>query len=272
MRGGVELGRGPRELVGDVGVVVGPAADTGSGSEPIRVGKRCLPSGFGRCPASCGELPIPAAMSPSDIALLLPAAAPDFRGALIDALTMEQLLEVLRALQPNQAVTLLSILPDERLGVVAESLPDKLVAALLTSLPESRQTALLEAMDPGKGFAALSRRYEQEVADSLVRANVEVTVPNGAPSGIVLVQGLGWRIVVAARYGDDGTIALPDAEGGAHRLGANGALSVTSLKPADGVIDHCRRTRLEGQAVDAMKWTDSQHDGILKRALVSLFQ
>ncbi|HCT80784.1 MAG TPA: hypothetical protein DGG94_08335 [Micromonosporaceae bacterium] len=215
---------------------------------------------------------VTAAMGPGEVARLLWAAPVDFRGALIDALTTEQLLEVLRAQQTNQAVTLLSMLPDERLGVVAESLSDKVVAALLTRLPDSRQAAVLEAMDPAKGFAALSRRYEQEVADSLVRANVEVTFPNGAPNGIVLVQGLGWRIVVAARYGDDGTIALRDAEDGAYRLEANGALSVTNLRPADAVVGHCRELRIQGQAVDAMRWTDTQHDGVLKRILVSLFQ
>jgi hypothetical protein len=213
-----------------------------------------------------------AAMGSADIARLLPVAPPDFGGTLLDALSVEQLIKLLRTDSTDRAVGLLLMLPYERLSAVVEGLPDDEVVVLLTRLPVDGQTALLAAMDPRRGYAALSRRYEQDVADALARANLDVTVPPGAPSGVVLVQGLGWHIVVAAHYGDDGRIALRDAEEGAYRLRANGALSVTDHQPAEDVVRYCRESQREGRLVDAATWIDARYDGSLTRTLVSLFQ
>lgn len=191
---------------------------------------------------------------------------------LIDALSVEQLIKLFRTDSTDQAVGLLLMLSHDRLSAVVDGLPDEDVVVLLTRLPVDQQIALLEVMDPRRAYAALSRRYEHGVADALARANVDVTIPEGTPSGVVLVQGLGWRIVVAARYGDDGRIAVRDAEEGAYRLRANGALSVTDHQPAEDVVRYCRESRHDDRPVDAVTWIDTRYDGSLTRTLVSLFQ
>jgi hypothetical protein len=213
-----------------------------------------------------------AAMRPADIARLLPATRSDFRGKLIEVLSANQLIELVRAMSTDQAVALLSTLSHERLSSVVGGLPDKVVSALLSTLPANRQTALLAVMDPRQVRAVLSRMYEHDVAQALVRSNAEVTVPDGAPFGILLVQTLGWRIVVAARYGDDGRVAVRDAEEAAYRLRASGALSVTNHQPAEDVVRYCRESQRQGRPIDAVAWTDTRHDSPLKRTLVSLIR
>lgn len=126
-------------------------------------------------------------------------------------------------------------------------------------------------MEPASKLAALSRRYENDVAAALARANTEVTFPAGAPAGIVVVQGLSWRILVAARYGDDGTSAVKEAEDGAARMRTNGSLAIVNRTPADEAIRHCRQALAEGRAVAVTRWADTRDDGSLKRSLVSLF-
>jgi hypothetical protein len=211
-------------------------------------------------------------LSPADIARLLPAAPAHFREMVIDLLSAEQLSGLLRTNSTGEAVGLLVTLSHERLSVLVDGLPDQVVALLLESLPAERQVALLEVMDPHRGRAVLSGKYEHEVAGALARANFCVTVPDGAPSGILLVQGLGWRIVVAVRYDDDGRTGVRDAEEGAFRLRANGALSVTDRQPASEVVQYCQESRRQGRPVDAVAWIDSRYDGSLKRTLVALCQ
>jgi hypothetical protein len=213
-----------------------------------------------------------AAMSLADIARLLSVAPPEFRGTLLDALSIEQLIEMLRTVPVDQSVELLLILSRQRLSAVVDSLPDGVVATLLERLPEDPQDALLEVMDPRRRYAVLARKYEHDVTHALARANFHITIPDGAPSGIVHVQALDWGIVVAIRYGDDGRIAVRDAETGAYRLRASAALSVTSRQPADDVVRYCRESRAQGRPIDAVAWADTRDDGSLTRTLVSLLR
>jgi hypothetical protein len=210
-------------------------------------------------------------IGPGGVARLLTGATGDFRATLVAALSESQLLDVLRALSESEATRLLTTLPEQRLHMVVGTMRDEGVARLLSVLPEGRQTEVLEAMDPGRRHAALSRKYEADVAEALRRANVEVSLPTKEPPGILLAQGLGWLIAIAAGYGDDGTRSVPAAEAGALRMGANAALSITSLRPSDAVVDHCRGVRAQGRPLDAVIWTEERHDGQLKRTLVSLF-
>jgi MgtE intracellular N domain len=213
-----------------------------------------------------------AAMRPADIARLLPATRPDFRGPLVAALSADQLIELLRTTSADQAVALLSTLPHDRLSTAVDGLSDQAASVLIASLPADWQTALLGVMDRRRTHTVLSRMYERDVADALERANADVSVPDGAPDGILLAHKLGWRIAVAARYGDDGRTAVRDAEDAAYRLRASGALSVTNRPPADDVLRYCRESQRQGRLIDAVAWTDTRHDSPLKRTLVRLFQ
>jgi len=105
----------------------------------------------------------------------------------------------------------------------------------------------------------------------VARANLDVRPAVGEASGIVVAQGLGWLFAVAAGFGDDGTITVGEAEAAAYRLGANAALAVTDQRPADAVLAYCREAQAQGRAVAATMWTGRQHDGPLKRTVVSLF-
>jgi hypothetical protein len=218
------------------------------------------------------QLPVVvAAMASADLARLLPAARPDLRDRLLHAAGTEQLVDLVRHGPLDQAVAVLTPLPDERLRAVAQRLPDQVVSALLTAMPRERHGALLGGPDPGQTTAALSPVYRREVADALARANTAVSVPAGAPEGILLARTLGWWIVVAPRYGDDGRVGVRDAEDAAYRLRASAALSVTDRPPADDVLRYCRQARQQGRPIEAVAWLDDRHDGQLKRALVSLF-
>lgn len=213
-----------------------------------------------------------AGLAPRDIARLLPLMRPEFLGMLAVSLTPEQLSGLIELTTPEQAVALVSALPTERFTAVGGGLSDQAVLTLLAELPEDRQSALRAALDPHRLHAALSTVYERDVAAALARANAEVSVPEGAPRGTVVARTLGWRIVVAARFGDDGRVAIRDAEAVAYRLRATGALSVTNYQPADDVLHYCHEARLQGRPIGAVAWVDLRHDGTLKRALVHLIQ
>jgi flagellar motility protein MotE (MotC chaperone) len=216
-------------------------------------------------------LAVVAGIGPKGAGRLLSGASGDFRAKLFSLLSESQLLDVLRVQSESEATRLLTSLPDERLHAVIATMRDDKVIALLPALSETRQASVLEAMDPRRRLAVLTRKYEREVADALVRANVEVSVPPEEGPGIMLAQGLGWRIVVAAGYDDDGTASVPAAEAGAYRLGANAALSVTTHKPSDAVAGYCRDAQAQGRPLEAVSWTGERHDSQLKRTLVSLF-
>lgn len=216
-------------------------------------------------------LAVLAGVGPVEVRRWLVASDRIFRATLVDALTQTQLLEVLRGQADGESTELLTDLPDDRLNAVVETMREERVATLLAALPESRRATLLDTLDPGKRLATLSRKYERDVADALARANLEVSVPTKEPDGIVLAAGLGWRIAVAARYADDGTVAVHDAEAAAYRLGANAALAVVSLRPGEAPLAYCREAREHGRSLDAVLWSESKHDGQLKRAVASLF-
>jgi hypothetical protein len=216
-------------------------------------------------------LAIVAGIGPSGVARLLTGANAEVSATLIGTLSESQLFDVLRTQSESESTRLLTWLPEPRLRAIVATMRDEKIVALLGALPESRQATVLEAMDPERRHAILSRKYEHEVADALLRANVEVSVPDQEPPGIMVAQGLGRRIVVAAGYDDDGTSSVPAAEACAYRLGANAALSVTSLRPSDAVAGYCRDAQAQGRPLDAVTWTGERHDGQLKRMLVSLF-
>jgi Mg/Co/Ni transporter MgtE len=213
-----------------------------------------------------------AAMAPPDVARLLPATGPDLRDALIDALSASRLAEVMQAVPTDQAVAVLRALPPDRLRAVVDGLPDESVSVLLATLPKDRQAALVDGMDPHRVYAVLSRTYEHNVAQALRRSNADVTVPDDAPGGILLVQTLGRRVAVAARYGDDGRVAVRDAEDAAYWLRASAALSVTNHQPREDVVRYCHESQRAGRPIDAVAWIDTWQDSALNRTLVRLFQ
>ena len=213
-----------------------------------------------------------AAMRPADIGRVLPATRADVRGSLVELISAAQLTELLQTAPTDQAVVLLSALPPERLGTVVDDLDDHVVAALLGRLPEHGQHAVFAVMGRRRGYAVRSQMYVNDVADALARANADVGVPDGTPNGILLVHKLGWRIAVAARYGDDGRVAVRDAEEGAYRLRATGALAVTDHQTAEDVVRYCHESQRQGRPIDAVVWADTDHDSPLKRTLVRLFQ
>jgi hypothetical protein len=210
-------------------------------------------------------------IGPAEIARLLTAATGKFHATLVESLTEIRLLDVLRAQSDAESIQLLASLPDDRLGGLVRSIPEARVATLLSTLPEARQAVVLRALDPGRRGAALSRKYEQDVADALTRANLDVGPAPGEAPGMVLALGLGWRFAVAAGYSDDGTITVGEAEAAAYRLGANAALAITDQRPSDAVLAYCREAQSLGRPVAAVLWTGRQHDGPLKRTIVSLF-
>jgi hypothetical protein len=212
-----------------------------------------------------------AAMRPADIARVLPATRGGLRKTLVASLSTEQLTELVQT-STDQAIALLPTLPHERLAPVVAGLPDEAVSDLVTQLPPDGQSALFAVLAPPRTYTVLSLAYEHDVARALVRSNAEVSVANEPPGGTLLVQSLGWRIVVAARYGDDGSVAIRDAEGAAYHLRANGALAVTDQQPADDVLRYCREARYQGRPIDAVSWADAEDDNAVKRTLVGLFQ
>jgi MgtE intracellular N domain len=219
------------------------------------------------------RLPVVVAeMRTADIARVLPATRTDLRDTLIAALSADQLTELVRTIAADQAVNLLPVLPSDRLASLVDSLPDPFVSDLLTRMPTTGQSALLAAMPPRRAREVLARTYERNVAAALTRGNANVTVAQDPPRGILLVQNLGWRIVVAARYGDDGRVAIRDAEETAYRLRAHGALAVTDHQPGDDVARYCRESQRQGRPIGAVAWTAAQDDNAVKRTLVGLFQ
>jgi hypothetical protein len=213
-----------------------------------------------------------AAMNPADIARVLPATRTDLRDMLLAALSSDQLTELVQTIAADQAVNLLPALPSHRLTSLVDRLPDPFVSDLLTRMPATGQRTLLAAMQPRRAWEVLARAYERNVAAALTRGNANVTVAHDPPRGTLLVQNLGWRIVVAPRYGDDGRVAIRDAEETAYRLRAHGALAVTDHEPNDDVVRYCRESRRQGRPIDAVAWTAAQDDNAVKRTLVGLFQ
>jgi hypothetical protein len=215
---------------------------------------------------------VAAAMHPADLVRLVPALKPDARRNLIRVLGPEHLFEVIRSAPLDDATVLVPMVPTERLGPVVAGLSDPALAALLGNLPPEQRQRVEDVTDPRRERPVLALEYRRLVARALARGNVEVSAPPEAPEGITLVTGLRWRIAVAARQGDDGRIAVRDAEDGAYKLRTNGALAVTDLPAAADVLRYCREARTDGRPLDSVTWVDTRHDGHLMRTLVSLFQ
>jgi hypothetical protein len=208
-------------------------------------------------------------MGAADLVRILPAAGPDFRETVVQVLSDERLVSLFRAPAAEQPVDLLWVLPRQRLSTVVDGLPDAIVEDLLARLPGDKPAALLAVMAPPRGRHMQARKYEHDVAGALARANLDVAAME---SGIVLVRGLERRIVVAARYGDDGRIAVRDVEAEAYRMRANAALAVCDHQPAGEIVRYCEEARQSGRRLDAVAWADHQDDGLLMRTLVSLFR
>jgi hypothetical protein len=214
------------------------------------------------------RLPVVLAELRTDVARLLPVAGPTESDRIVSALTDEQLVELIQSMPDDQARTVVSGLPTDRLPHLIDRLP----VSALSSLPDDQQQALVTSMRPDQARDVMSTTYERGVMDALVRANTEVTIPPEAPPGILLVHVLDWWVTVAARHGDDGRVAVRDAEDAALRMGTHAALSVTTNEPAQDVLRYCAQARRQGWSITATMWHDERHDTLLKRSLVSLLR
>ncbi|MFB9444701.1 hypothetical protein Dvina_22565 [Dactylosporangium vinaceum] len=215
------------------------------------------------------RLPIvAAALKPADLVRIVPALRPEARRGLLQALEPDCLSAVIRGVPPQQAATLLPLVPAERLAPVVAGLSDGALAEVLGGLtPEQRQRVESVAA-PGRERKVLGLRYGESVARALVRGNVHVAVY----SDTMLVTKGRWRIAVAARLGDDGRVAVRDAEDTAYKVRADGALAVTDVAAAADVVQYTRETSDAGRPLETVVWVDERHDGHLMRALVSLFR
>ena len=219
------------------------------------------------------RLPVVVAeLTPADLARLMPVMSADYRERIVGMLSEAQLAGVAGKLPQEAAVAVLRLLPEERLVALVDWLPGPVAAALYGSLPSAVQPDVLSKMDPRQAQAAVAPHYERAVADALARANTEVLIPHSGPAGILLVPLFGRRVAIAPRHGDDGRVAVRDAEEAAYHHRANAALAITDLPAADDVLDYCEQARREGRPLDTALWAGDRHDGALKKALVSLFR
>ncbi|MET7397479.1 hypothetical protein ABZS66_28725 [Dactylosporangium sp. NPDC005572] len=211
---------------------------------------------------------VTAAMRPADVARLVPALRPESQRQLVHALGPDHLFEVIRTVPLEQATALLALVPPERLAPVVAGLSDSALAALLGSLPAAERQRIESVADPRREHRVLGLAYGDAIARALVRGNLEVT----AERDTLLITKARWRVAVAARHGDDGRVAVRDAEDTAYRCRATGALAVTDVPAADDVLRYCREAREDGRPLSAVTWVDERHDGNLIRSVVSLFQ
>ncbi len=211
-------------------------------------------------------------LTPADLARLLPVMQPDYRQRVVGLLTEAQLIGVAAKLPTDAAVTVLRALPADQLVTLADRLPGPVATALYDALPARVQPEVLSRMDPRQAQAAVAPHYERAVAEALARANAEVLIPHSGPSGILLVPLFGGRVAVAPRHGDDGRVAVRDAEEAAYHHRANAALAITDVPVAEEVRAYCTQARREGRTLDTAFWSSERHDGTLKKALVGLFR
>jgi hypothetical protein len=211
---------------------------------------------------------VAAAMRPAEVVRLVPALKLEARRGLVQALEAKRLGEVFRGVSPDQAVALVPMVPSERLvGLVAE-LPDATLAYLLAGLPPGQRQRVEAVADPRRERRVLGLEYGDSVCRALVRGNLQVAQQDDC----LLVTKDRWLIAVAARHGDDGRVAVRDAEDTAYRLRADGALAVIDEPAADDVVQYCRQARAEGRPLEAATWVGDQHDSGLIRVLVSLLR
>ncbi|MDR7277548.1 magnesium transporter MgtE N-terminal domain-containing protein [Catenuloplanes atrovinosus] len=219
------------------------------------------------------RLPVVVAeLTPADLARLLPAMSGDYRDRVIGMLSDAQLIGVAGKLPQEVAVGVLRVLPEEKLVAIVDRLPGPVSSALYGSLPTEVQPDVLSKMDPRQAQAAVAPHYERAVADALARANTEVLIPHSGPAGVLLVPLFGRRVAIAPRHGDDGRVAVRDAEEAAYHHRAHAALAITDVPAADDVRAYCAQARREGRSLDTALWAGDRHDGTLKKALVGLFR
>ncbi|MFI5914866.1 magnesium transporter MgtE N-terminal domain-containing protein [Dactylosporangium sp. NPDC051541] len=215
------------------------------------------------------RLPIvAAAMRPADLVRIVPALKPEARRGLLQALEPAHLCAVFSGVPPREAAGLVPMLPTERLAPVVAGLSDGALAELLGGLAPDQRQRVESVADPRRERKVLGLRYGDAVSQALVRGNVHVAVYGDT----VLVTKGRWRIAVAARHGDDGRVAVRDAEDTAYKVRADGALAVTDVAAAADVLQYTRETREAGRPLETVVWVDDRHDGHLMRALVSLLQ
>ncbi|MFG2045038.1 magnesium transporter MgtE N-terminal domain-containing protein [Dactylosporangium sp. NPDC048998] len=211
---------------------------------------------------------VTAAMRPADLVRLVPALKPEARRGFIQSLGPKHLFEVIRGMPLDEAAVLLPVVPTERLGPVVAGLSDGALAALLDGLPPDQRQRVESVADPRREQRVLGLAYGDAVARALARGNVQVVWQDDG----LLVTKARWRIAVAARHGDDGRVAVRDAEDTAYKLRADGALAVTDVPATDDVLRYCKEARADGRPLETVTWVDDRHDGHLIRTLVSLFQ
>ncbi|GAB7046907.1 hypothetical protein JCM9534A_20330 [Catenuloplanes indicus JCM 9534] len=211
-------------------------------------------------------------LTPADLARLLPAMAGDYRDRVVGMLSDAQLVGLAGKVPPESAAAALRTLPEDRLVAIVDRLPGPVSSALFGSLPSAVQPDVLSKLDPRQAQAAVAPHYERAVADALARANTEVMIPHSGPGGVLLVPLFGRRVAIAARHGDDGRVAVRDAEEAAYHHRAHAALAITDLPAADDVLAYCSQARREGRALDTALWAGDRHDNSLKKALVGLFR
>jgi hypothetical protein len=211
---------------------------------------------------------VAAALRPADLVRLIPALKPEARRGLIQALGPEQLFDVISGVPVDEAAVLVPMVPSERLGPIVAGLSDGALAALLGGLPPDQRQRVESVADPRRERQVRDLEYGDAVTRALVRGNFQVTRHNDS----MLVTNARWRIAVAARHGDDGRVAVRDAEDTAYKLRTHGALAVSSVAAADDVLRYCRQSRADGRPLETVTWVDERHDGHLIRALVSLLR
>ncbi|WP_164465870.1 magnesium transporter MgtE N-terminal domain-containing protein [Actinoplanes teichomyceticus] len=213
---------------------------------------------------------VAAALGGADVARLMLAAKPDGRARLLEMFADRELIRATSAVTPEPAATMLAGLPVSRLRGLFGELPEPVRSALLTALPAERRDELLGELDNGQAQGARAALYERAVTAALRRANTEVTVPAGAPAGIMYVRAYHRLVAVAVCRGDDGRTGVPAAENAAYRLRAHGALCVTDQPIDPQVRRYCGGAREQGRPLDVVTWAGERHDGHLKRTLATL--
>jgi hypothetical protein len=211
------------------------------------------------------------ALGGADLARLMLAGKPGSRGRVLQMFADKDVIRASAAVPVDQAAALLAELPQARLRHLFRELAEPVRAVLLTTLPGGRRDELIGELDAGHADDVRTQMYVRAVTEALRRFNAEVTVPGGAPAGILCVAAYQKVVAIAVHLGDDGRMSVPAAENAAYRLRTHGALSVTDQPIDPAVRRYCADAREKGRPLSAVTWADERDDGPLKRVLASLF-
>ena len=212
-----------------------------------------------------------AAMSPAELARLMLGGKPEGRARLLEMFGDREIVRATAAITAEQSAAVLAGLPTARLRGLMGELPDPVKSALLTVLNDKQRDELLGGLEVGQAQGLRTSLYEQAVVGAMRRTNAEVTVPPGAPAGIMCLRAFGRLVAIAVRQGDDGRTGVPAAEDAAYRLRAHGALFVTDHPIDPQVRRYCGEAREQGRPLSAVTWADERDDGNFKRTLATLF-